>query len=70
MNIIVCFKVYILIKRYECVYRVRDNFGRSVDGCYWIIGRGSLIVGKVYGGVFIFVDFFVFINGIVVIVFI
>lgn len=53
-----------------CVYGVRDNFGRSVDGCYWIIGRGSLIVGEVYGGVFIFVDFFVFINGIVVIVFI
>lgn len=68
MNITVRSKVYISIKRYECAYRARDNFGRSADGRYWTTGRGSPTVGKVHGGAFTSVDLFVLINGIAVIV--
>lgn len=56
------------LKKYNCVYWARDNFGRSADGRYWTTGRGSPTVGEVHGGSFTSVDFFVFINGITIIV--
>lgn len=56
------------LKKYNCAYWARDNFGRSADGRYWTTGRGSPTVGEVHGGSFTSVDFFVFINGITIIV--